>query len=201
MELLNCSLKDKSIEYISRLILDKLIDLDIFLQLLDDNPDWIEDNISGEITYSTLSEIIEVGYTDQKYGMFLTYIIELIEGCIIDDFMFDKIVFYPYNDIKEKMLISLAHKSLKENQLCRLCDLEISFECYFELAILYYTESEYQLETLKRFIGRVLESRYSYIIKELVMELKEHHVTSSKIKYEYIIGKVKNVNKKVLGIY
>ena len=187
MELLNCFLKDKSLENISRIILDQLIDVDVFLQLLDDNPNWIEDNINGEITYPTLLKIIGVAYTDQRYGLFLTYIIEIIEGSFIDDFMFNKIIFYPYEDMKERMLISLAHKPLKENQLRCLCDLEISFECYFELAILYYTESGYSLETLKRFIGRILESRYAYIIKELVAELKEYHVASEKMKYEYII--------------
>lgn len=194
MELLNCSLKDKDVEYVARMILDNSLNLDTFLQVLDEDPNWVEDNINGEITDSTLLGIIEAGYCNRKCGIFLTYIIEIVEGNDIDDLIFEKILCYPYDDIRESLLISLAHKTLKENQLRRLCDEGISFECFYELAILYYTESKYTLEILESFIEKVFKSKYSYIVEEMVTELVDYYVASSKIKYDYILSVVNKYN-------
>ena len=188
MELLNYSLKNKNAEYISRLILDNSLNLDMLLQGLEEEPNWIEDNVNGEITYSTLFELLETGYSNQKCGIFITYIIEIVKGNVIDDIIFEKIYCYPHKDIREQLLVSLAHKKLKENQLRRLCDEAISFECYYELAILYYTANIYAPEILECFIEEILKSKYAYIVEEVARELVDYHVASSKKKYEYIIG-------------
>lgn len=190
MELLNFSLKNKDAESFARLILANSLNANTFIQVLDENPNWIEDNINGEISHPTLMEIVRAGYRDQKYGILLTHIIELVDGKEIDDLIFRKMFFYPYEDIRQRLLISLAHKKLTENQLRQLCNEAISFECYYELAILYYTKIEYNQERLEKFVEEVAKSKYSYILEDMVKELVECHIASDKMKYEYILGAV-----------
>ena len=186
MELLNFSQKNKSAEHLARLIFGGLINIDDFLDMLDEDPDWLEDNIRGEISQTTLLKIIETSYNNQQYRTFLTYIIDIIDGTDINGLVFVRIFHYPNTEIKEGLLISLAHKKLKENQLRCLCTEEIAFECYFELVILYYTEKSYTKKKLEEFIEEFRNCKYSYMYRELLSELAENHVASNKTKYEYI---------------
>jgi hypothetical protein len=70
MESLKYSLKDKDAEGIASMILDNSIDLEDVLFFFDKNPNWIEDNTEGKISYSTLSKIIDRSNHNQKYGVF-----------------------------------------------------------------------------------------------------------------------------------
>ena len=115
-------------------------------------------------------------------------IIDVVDGDCINDLTFEKILIYPQLCVREKMLISLAHKKLNENQLRSLCDVGIAFECYFELAILYYTEKRYKLETLKAFIQEFSKCKYSYMLDELIFELTNYYIASEEMKCEYING-------------
>lgn len=87
----------------------------------------------------------------------MTCIIDTIPESVIDDFVCEEILCYPDENMRVKMLVSIAHKSLSESQLQPLCNLGFSFECYFELAILYYVESKYPLQVGVR---RKSETRY-----------------------------------------
>ena len=186
MESLNYSLKGKDIEYIISEIINNSLNIDNFLQILDNDSNWIEDNIRGEISHSTLAKIVEASYNNKKYSTLLSYIIEIINGDVIDDFVFEKIINHPNKHIKNRVLISLAHKKLKENQLRYLCNTGIAFECYFELAILYYTENKYSLKSLKDFIREFSKSKYSYMREELIFELANYYMASNSEKCEHI---------------
>ena len=188
MELLNFFLKTRELENIGRMVLDSVENLEYILLILDKDPDWLENNSNREISCLTLLRIIERGYHSQKYESFLTYIIDVVDGDCINDLTFEKILIYPQLCVREKMLISLAHKKLNENQLRSLCDVGIAFECYFELAILYYTEKRYKLETLKAFIQEFSKCKYSYMLDELIFELTNYYIASEEMKCEYING-------------
>ncbi len=187
MELLKYFLKNKSLEQIAKMILEVPAILDVFLLMLEKNPDWLEENVSGRISSSTLLELLERSYDSQKHSEFLTYLIEPVNGNDINDLIFEKILSHPDNDIKEKLLISLSHKKLKENHLRCLCNEGIVFECYFELAILYYTKGIYAMDIFTSFMKNFLECKYSYMAEELITELLSYYVASDREKYEYIV--------------
>ncbi len=57
---------------------------------------------------------------------------------------------YPNESVREEFEVSLAHKKLTEQQLLALCESRNTFECYFELAALYYENNEYDIQKLKK---------------------------------------------------
>lgn len=192
MELTNSSLEPKDAESFVRKILNKSINVEAILQVIDEDPNWIEDNISGEISRSTLLEMLEFGSKNKNYNKLLISTIDIIEGKTIDDLVFKTILHYPNNDLRDRMLISLAHKKLKESQLRQLCNMAVSFECFFELAITYYTDRKYPLKSLKDFIEEIANGKYAYIVEDLAAELANFHIASSKTKYAYVVRILKS---------
>ncbi len=189
MELSNYSLEDRSAEYIGKMILNNSENIDLILEQLKEDPNWIEDNITGEITKSTLLRLLRKNFDGNDYDVLLTCIIDIIPETAVDDLVFEEILSYPDEDARLKMLVSLAHKRLSERQLQSLCRQGFSFECYFELAILYYVESKYPLQLLKDFVeDSFLHCSYSYMMEELVDELIRTHSASDEMKREYIEG-------------
>ena len=67
-----------------------------------------------------------------------------------------------------------------------LCNYGRYFECYFELAILYYVSKDYSLEKLEAFIEEFSKCKFSYMLEELLNELLEYHQASHWLKKEYI---------------
>lgn len=94
---------------------------------------------------------------------------------------------HPNEDTRQQLIINLSHKRLTEVQLRILCDEQPAFECFFELAILYYAENEHSLENLAAFVDEFARSKYSYLLPELISELTADHTASSEDKYEYLL--------------
>ncbi len=89
-------------------------------------------------------------------------------------------------------MISLSHKRLTEAQLRTLCGEQTAFECFFELAMLYYAEKEHSLEKFAAFVDEFARGRFSYMLPELVSELTSGCTASSEDKHEYLLKLIKN---------
>ena len=186
MALLNFSPKSNNFESLVRKSLNDEGNLNKLLQILDTNPNWLEENIRGEISSGTLMEIISLSYQSEKYSLLLVNIIDFIEESNINNQIFFQMVRHPNCQMRDALQISLAHKKLNEEQLRYLCNQEIAFECYFELAILYYIEKVYTIEILKTFIEEFKRCKYSYMMDDLIEELTKYYDASTVEKYEYI---------------
>ena len=137
MESSNTSRKTDDLNVICKRILNKESVLNEYYQKKLDNPDWFEENTAGYVKNQHLDEMIERSYLDEKLCYILQKIVDVIDNNL-DEKIFDKLFKYPNKNIRDYFCMSLSHKMLNEMQLLRLCEPGITFECYFELAILYY---------------------------------------------------------------
>ena len=76
------------------------------------------------------------------------------------------------------MLISLSHKHLPVHMLRKLCETNICFECYFELAISIYQNDTTSSDDVQDVIDDFLKSPFSGMIKELIIEMNALNSTS-----------------------
>ncbi len=111
--------------------------------------------------------------------------IDLVDGCDINDEIFVQLMQVPDTEAQAHYELSLAHKALSESQLHELCARGTWFECFFELAILYYTKA-YPLEKLQDFVEMFHKSKYAYLREELLGELKNCWEASSEEKRAYV---------------
>ena len=127
--------------------------------------------------------------------MILEQIIEIIAPENISDEIFDKLFNYPVKSCKDKFLISLSHKRLSEKQLLALCHTECAFECFFELATLYYEDCKYSYEVFSEFIFMFKNCRYSELFDDLLEELLSSGNPSNKEKYIFLQNEQVKHNK------
>lgn len=186
MELFNISLKNENLDILINRILNGDIRVEKFLSFLRKNQNFFEENVAGEIEKSTLIKILEKGNKNREYGKLLVNLIDIIDEKVIDDVVFEKIIFFSNKEIRESLIVSLVHKKLTEQQMLYLCNYGRYFECYFELAILYYVSKDYSLEKLEAFIEEFSKCKFSYMLEELLNELLEYHQASHWLKKEYI---------------
>ena len=186
MELFNISLKNENLDILINRILNGDIRVEKFLSFLRKNQNFFEENVAGEIEKSTLIKILEKGNKNRDYGKLLVNLIDIIDEKVIDDVVFEKIIFFSNKEIRESLIVSLVHKKLTEQQMLYLCNYGRYFECYFELAILYYVSKDYSLEKLEAIIEEFSKCKFSYMLEELLNELLEYHQASHWLKKEYI---------------
>lgn len=195
------SLANNSLGFNLNLVMDNSMYIKILLKNLKKNPNWIEDNLIGDIESDTLLKFLRASCRRRKYRIIMPDVIELANASAFNEEVFDFVLHYPEKTLRDELLISLCHKKLKEDQLIVLCEQEISFECYFELAILYYSNTKYQIEDLMRVITTFHNSKYSYMKKELLMDIWSNYIASSPEKDKYIIGLLKDMCSGELTYY
>lgn len=107
---------------------------------------WAEEHCVGRVTSDVLLDLIE--YVSQNHIGFciLEQIVDLADGAVITDEVFEKLFHWPDSEERVTLLISLCHKKLNEKQLIALCETQYSFECFYELAALYYTEAKFSTD-------------------------------------------------------
>ena len=71
-------------------------------------------------------------------------------------------------------------------QLKQLCILDVAWECYYTLAIRYYTDVGYSTEILKGIIMQFGKSKFSYFMSDMITELHERHVASDRDKGQLV---------------
>lgn len=184
---LNFSPKGHDLESYLSCILDKTLAPESFLNILESEPNWIENNSNSLVSDKILNEFVCASYKKHELGVVLTEVMDAVGVASISDLVFDAIMRHPDENIRQLLLISLSHKSLRENQLRSLCDEQICFECFFELAILYYTRAEYPIDKFSTFVDEFAKSKYSYLLVELISELMDCYTASSDKKRNYLL--------------
>lgn len=145
-------------------------------------PDWAETKLTGEIDNDLLRNFIDLSADNPRYNRIVYTIIDTKLGDNIPDDLFDRIVNFHDYETRLNLIISLSHKSLSEKQLIYLCNIGMTFECFFELASLYYTDMSFSDRTLLRFLKSFQLTKYSEMYKELLLELQNRYVASDALK-------------------
>ena len=156
-------------------------------------PDWAETKLVGEIDNDLLISLIDLSGNNQKYNRIVYSIIDTKLSENIPDDLFNYIVNYHDYETRLKLIISLSHKSLSEKQLIYLCNTENAFECFFELAALYYTDSSFPDSTLLYFLNNFKSTKYSEMYKELLLELHNRCLASDKRKETIVVDLLSEV--------
>ena len=157
------------------------------------NPDWLLDNCFGEIDSNLLYDLVKLRYENKLDFCILYPFVEYATGDVISDNIFDMLLSFE-NKERESFLVSLSHKKLSEKQLLYLCDIGYTFECYYDLAILYYTDKKYSCDDLKVIIMRFKNGKFSYLYDDLLLELSsiEHDVVLEK---KFLINHLLEIEK------
>lgn len=145
-------------------------------------PDWAETKLTGEIDNDLLRNFIDLSADNPRYNRIVYTIIDTKLSDNIPDDLFDRIVNFHDYETRLNLIISLSHKSLSEKQLIYLCNIGMTFECFFELATLYYTDMSFSDRTLLRFLKSFQLTKYSEMYKELLLELQNRYVASDALK-------------------
>ena len=110
----------------------------------------------------------------------------------ITDIVFERLMEFPISDERCTLLIILSHKKLSEKQLLSLCDAGCAFECFFELAALYYTNSKFSSCVFKDFLLKFLQGKFSEMFNDLIYELSNYCEASNMQKREILKEYEKN---------
>lgn len=186
MEFLNISRESIDLNILCKSLVESHEYLNRCLKCVSKNPDWLEENAKGNIDVENLIKLIENSYTNKQYREILPKIIDVTDGSNVNDEIFLKLLNYPYLDVRNEFLISLSHKELTEKQLISLCQLGVTFECYFELAILYYTCENFTINQLKKFLEEFKCCKYSDMYPEMISELECCYKASNEDKFYFI---------------
>lgn len=186
MELYHIFQEPIELELLVENIISNKKNLDFLIRMIDKNPDYIEEKCVGTINEQLLIELISLGIKFPESKYLIIAIIDFVDEACITNSVFNKLCNFPCTDTKESFIISLSHKKLSESQLIYLCRIGITFECYFELACLYYTNKQYSIEKLSKFLHDFHEGSYGDMYAELINELYKCYNSSDKLKKEYI---------------
>lgn len=178
--------KDIDIDYFCEKVLGNKITILISGLLLKCNPDWIQENCFGNVTPNNLIHLIDLSIKNQKVIPILEQILETTSDSSITDIVFERLMEFPISDERCTLLIILSHKKLSEKQLLSLCDAGCAFECFFELAALYYTNSKFSSCVFKDFLLKFLQGKFSEMFNDLIYELSNYYEASNMQKKEIL---------------
>ncbi len=157
-------------------------------------PDWIIDNYFGTVDENVLIHIISLADTGRFCESIVLAIFDAVTDSSITDNIIDKVFSIESEILKEQILIILSHKHLSENQLIKLCETKLTFECYYELASLYYSKKEFSVQILKDFLESFKKSLFSEQYNELIEELLYRYHASNESKKTYVSQQHKTNN-------
>lgn len=184
--------KDIDIDYFCEKVLGNKITILISGLLLKCNPDWIQENCFGNVTPNNLIDLIDLSIKNQKAIPILEQILETTSDSSITDIVFESLMEFPISDARCTLLIILSHKKLSEKQLLSLCDAGYAFECFFELAALYYTNSKFSFCVFENFLLKFSQCKFSEMFNDLIYELSNYYEASNMQKREILKEYEKN---------
>ena len=185
--------KFDSISSLCNTILNSRIDAYRCYFILKRNPDWISNNYCGKVEEMYFLRLIDSSVDDKLLQTILVSILDSVDAECITDFVFRKLIEYPESIIRQRLIVSLCHKKLSEKQLRLLCNIGTEFECFFELSIIYYTESNYSLEYFKDFLESFKKCSFGYMYTELLTETLDFNKASSEAKKVLILNELSKV--------
>lgn len=177
----------QNLEHIARSLLDGTLAPEELERNIESDPCWTEKNSGSPISAETLTELVRASYSERRLWSVLAELTDAVVAASVSDAAFDAMLRHPNEDTRQQLIINLSHKRLTEVQLRILCDEQPAFECFFELAILYYAEKEHSLEKFAAIVHEFARSKHSYLLPELISELTADHTASSDDKHEYLL--------------
>lgn len=182
---------NNDLELTARSLLDGTLAPEALERSIESDPCWTEKNLGSPISAETLTQLVLASYENRRLCPVLPELTDAVGAAAISDAVFDAMLRHPDEDTRQQLIISLSHKRLTEAQLRILCDEQAAFECFFELAIQYYTGKEHSLEKFAAFLGDFARGKYSYMLPELISELTSDCAASSEDKHEYLLKLIK----------
>ncbi len=184
--------KHMDINVFCRCILDNKITLFVSSLFLEKHPDWVGERCFGNVNVDILIQLIDLGLEDARAFPALEQILEAASESSMTDMVLERILKFPVLEKRQIFLIALFHKKLTEKQLLLLCDTVCAFECFFELASLYYTDSKYSLNVFSDFLFKFSQCKFSEMLNDLIYELLNCYTPSSQEKKEFVVNWSKN---------
>lgn len=147
--------------------------------LLKNDPDWISQGFCGNVEEPIFLKLIDKSAKNKLMQDLLVSIVDAADAECITDRVFEKLTAFPKMLMREKLIVSLCHKRLSETQLSFLCNIGTQFECFFELSIIYYTDSSYSLDHMAALFEAFKKCRFGYMYTELLTELLDCYKASA----------------------
>lgn len=158
--------------------------------MLKRNPDWVSRCFCGNIEEPVFLRLIDRSTKSKLMQDLFVSIVDAADAECITDRVFRTLTAFPKTSTREKIIISLSHKKLSEPQLLFLCNIGTEFECFFELAIIYYTEKFYSFDHMSAFFEKFKNGSFGYMYSELLTELLENYKASDEEKRMLVLAEL-----------
>lgn len=133
-------------------------------------PDWLEENCVSTLKEACLFDLICTSKERKLFPVVLPFV-EYADSNAITDRVFCELMNLP-EPFQNDVIVSLAHKQLSAAQLKTLCSNNITFECYYTLAIYQFQESAYSTDDLRKTLHEFQHSKFGEQLPFLVEELR-----------------------------
>lgn len=142
-----------------------------YFKILSEMPDWLEEHGISDLLEQPLFNLICVGKHNARYARILTQFVDYAMPDVITDSVFNALMKLP-KGMRDDVVVCLSHKELSPGQLKHLCATNVTFECYYILAIYQFQHSECSnadlQETLCRFKSSIFGEQLPYLLRELL---------------------------------
>lgn len=132
-------------------------------------PDWLEENCVSVLKEVCLFDLICTSKKRKLFSVVLPFV-EYAASNAITDRVFCELMNLP-EPFQNDVIVSLAHKPLSAAQLETLCSRNITFECYYTLAIYQFQESAYSADDLRKTLHKFQHSKFGEQLPCLLSEL------------------------------
>ena len=141
-----------------------------YFTLVSEVPDWLEENCVSMLKEAYLFDLIRISKIQTDLFPILLPFVEYADPNAISDRVFCELMNLP-ELFQNGVIISLAHKQLSAAQLEMLCSKNITFECYYTLAIEQFQQSTYSDDDLRKTLLRFQHSKFGAQLPCLLAEL------------------------------
>lgn len=141
-----------------------------YFALVSEVPDWLEENCVSALKEASLFDLIRTSKMQNDLFPVLLPFVEYADPGAISDRVFCELMNLS-ELFQNGVIISLAHKQLSAAQLDTLCSKDITFECYYTLAIEQFQRSTYSDDDLRKTLLRFQHSKFGAQLPCLLAEL------------------------------
>lgn len=132
-------------------------------------PDWLEENCVSALKEVCFFDLICATKQRNLLSLLLPFV-EYADSDAITDRVFRELINLP-ESFQNDVIISLSHKPLSAAQLETLCSKNITFECFYTLAIYQFQQSVYSADDLRKTLHRFQRSKFGEQLPCLLSEL------------------------------
>lgn len=132
-------------------------------------PDWLEENCVSALREVYLFDLICSSKQRKLFSLLLPFV-EYADSDAITVRVFRELMNLP-ESFQNDVIVSLAHKPLSAAQLETLCSKNITFECFYTLAVYQFQQSVYSVHDLRNTLHRFQRSKFGEQLPCLLSEL------------------------------